>query len=337
MATTRLTDVIIPEVYLGYTAVNSPEKTDLFSSGVVTRNAILDAKANSAGEQVNIPYWNDLDASVAPNLSNTDPSQLATPQKVTASKMIGQVAYLNQSFSNADLVAELAGSSPNQHVRNRFGTYWQRQWQRRLIANVNGVIANNVASNSSDMVINVASESVAGQTATTKFNLNSFVDATHTMGDMASQLSAIAVHSAVHAQMVKNDDITYIPDSQGRLTIPTYMGLRVIVDDGLTVTAGTTDGYKYTSIIFGQGAFGYGEGSASVPVEVEREMLQGNGGGIEIIIERKTWIMHPFGHSVTAQGAAETGAHTLAELASAATWERKLPRKLVPLAALITN
>jgi hypothetical protein len=337
MATTRLSDAIIPDVYLSYTAVNSPEKTAFFESGLVVRNAMLDQKANSAGEQVNIPYWNDLDASVAPNLSTTDPAVLATPQKVTASKMIGQVAYLNQSFSNADLVAELAGSSPNQHIRNRFGTYWTRQWQRRLIATANGVLADNIAANSGDMVVNIASNSIAGQSASTKFNLNSFVDATHTMGDMASELTAIAVHSSVHAQMVKNDDIVYIPDSQGRLTIPTYMGLRVIVDDSLTVTAGTTDGFKYTSVIFGQGAFGYGEGSAETPVEVDRSPLQGNGGGVEYLIERKTWLLHPFGFSVTAQGAVETGAHTLAELAAATTWERKLPRKSCPIAFMISN
>ena len=337
MATTRLSDAIIPDVYLSYTAVNSPEKTAFFESGLVVRNGMLDQKANSAGEQVNIPFWNDLDSSVAPNLSTTDPAVKANPQKVTAAKQVGQVAYLNQAYSNADLVGELAGSSPNQHIRNRFGSYWTRQWQRRLIATANGVLADNIAANSGDMVINVAAEAISGQSATTKFNLNSFVDATHTMGDMASELTAIAVHSSVHAQMVKNDDIVYIPDSQGRLTIPTYMGLRVIVDDGLTVTAGTTDGFKYTSVIFGQGAFGYGEGSAETPVEVEREALQGNGGGVEYLIERKTWLLHPFGFSVTAQGAAETGAHTLAELAAAATWERKIPRKSCPIAYMVTN
>lgn len=337
MATTRLSDVIIPQVYNTYTAVNSPEKTAFFQSGIITQDAMLNEKANSGGNQVNLPFWNDLDPTVAPNLSSTDPAVYATPDKVTTAKQIAQLTYINKAYSAADLTGELAGSSPNQHIRNRFGTYWMRQWQRRLTATVNGIYADNIAANSSDMIINVASESIAGQTASTKFNLNSFVDATHTMGDVASDLRAIAVHSAIHAQMSKNDDIVYVPDSLGKLAIPTYMGLRVIIDDNMPAVAGTTNGVKYTSVIFGAGALGYGEGSAMIPVEIEREALAGNGGGIETIIERKTWLIHPFGYQVVAQGAAETGTHTLAELAAAATWSRILTRKLVPMAFLVTN
>lgn len=337
MATVRLTDVIIPEIYLGYQAVNSPEKTAIYESGVIARNAILDQKARSAGEQVHLPYWNDLDASIEPNLSNTDPADRAVPNKISTGKMIAQTAFMNQSYSSADLVAELAGASPMAHIRNRFGTYWMRQWQKRLISTLTGIYADNLAANSGDMVLNIASESIAGQSATTKFNLNSFIDAAHTMGDMAEDLSAIMVHSRTRAQMLKNNDIEFIPDSQGRLVIPVYQGLRVIVDDNMPTFAGTTNGVKYMSILFANGAIGYGESVPDNAVETDHDMLGGKGGGISTIIERKTWLIHPEGFSVTAQGAAETGAHTLAELASAATWERKLPRKMVRMAYFIHN
>jgi len=136
-------------------------------------------------------------------------------------------------------------------------------------------------------------------------------------------------------QMVKNDDIVYIPDSQGQLTIPTYMGLRVIVDDGMTVTAGSTDGFKYTSVLFGAGAFGYGVGSPDTPVEVEREAAQGDGGGIETLWLRNTWILHPFGFQQT--GTPSGNSFTLAELGTAGVWDRVIERKNIPLAYLITN
>jgi len=143
------------------------------------------------------------------------------------------------------------------------------------------------------------------------------------------------VHSQVMQQMVKNDDIVYIPDSQGQLTIPTYMGLRVIVDDGMTVTAGSTDGFKYTSVLFGAGAFGYGVGSPDTPVEVEREAAQGDGGGIETLWLRNTWILHPFGFQQT--GTPSGNSFTLAELGTAGVWDRVIERKNIPLAYLITN
>ena len=336
MATTRLTDVIIPEVYLGYDAVNSPEKTAFFESGVLVNSATLNGLANSGGETFNIPFWKDLDSTVEANLSSSDPAVYAAALKLSTAKMIGRVISLNQWYSNSDLANELSGADANQHVRNRFGTYWMRQFQRKLIAVTNGVLADNVASNSGDMVVNVAAESTAAQTAATKWSRANFTSAVFTMGDASENITAVGVHSAVLKQMVDADDIDYIPDSLGKLTIPTFMGKRVIVDDGLTVKAGTTSGLKYTTILFGAGAFAYGNGSPLNPVETKRDEMAGNGGGVEYIGERKTWMIHPFGYQNTGTPAGE-GGFTNAELALATTWSRCVDRKSVNLAFLITN
>ncbi len=56
MATTRISDTIIPEVYLTYDAVNSPEKTALFESGVIIKNDLLGNLATEGGETFNIPF-----------------------------------------------------------------------------------------------------------------------------------------------------------------------------------------------------------------------------------------------------------------------------------------
>lgn len=336
MATVQLSDIIDVKVFQDLPAVNSPEKSAFFESGIVVRNSLLDGLATAPGKLAELPFWNDIDPTVAPNISTDNPATLATPAKVTQGEQISRKAFLNKGLSATDLASELAmGPRAMEHIRARLDTYWTRQWQRRLIASCNGVLADNIAANSGDMRINVASESVAGQSATTKFNRDNFTDAVYTMGDAASALRAIAVHSAVMKQMVKNDDIVYIPDSMGKLTIPTYMGLRVIVDDGLPVVAGTTDGFKYTSVIFGEGAFGYGDGQPEVPVEVQRDAGQGNGGGVETIWTRKTWILHPFGFQNT--GTPASTSLTPAELALATTWARVVDRKSVPMAFMTTN
>ncbi len=336
MATTRLSDIIDVVVYQDLPQINGPEKTAFFESGIVTRNGLLDSLANSAGKTAELPFWNDLDGSVEVNYSNDNPATIATPQKIIQGEQIARKAFVNQGWQAADLASELAlGGTAMQAIRAKTSRYFERQWQRRLIASVNGVIADNVANDAGDMVVNVASESIAGQSADTLFNRDAFTEAAFTMGDAKEALTAIAVHSAVHKQMVKNDDIVYMPDSQGMLTIPTYMGLRVIVDDGMTVTAGTTDGFKYTSVLFGAGAFGYGVGTPEMPVEVEREAAQANGGGIETLWERNTWLLHPFGFQQTGTPAGVS--FTQAELSAATSWDRVLDRKLIPLAALVTN
>jgi hypothetical protein len=135
--------------------------------------------------------------------------------------------------------------------------------------------------------------------------------------------------------MVKNNDIVYIPDSQGALTIPTYMGLRVIVDDGMAVRAGTTSGFVYTSVLFTAGAFGYGEGSAKTPVELQREAAKGNGGGIETLWERKSWLLHPAGYQATGTPAGDS--FSLAELALATSWARVVERKNVGISFYVHN
>ena len=336
MATVQLSDIIDVKVFQDLPSVNSPEKTAFFESGVVTRNSLLNGIATASGKTAELPFWKDIDATVAPNLSTDNPATLATPDKIVQGEQIARKAFLNKGLSAADLASELAmGSRAMDQIRARVDAYWLRQWQRRLIASCNGILADNVANNSGDMVINVAAEATASQTATTKFNRDTFTDAVYTMGDAADALRAIAVHSAVMKQMVKNDDIVYVQDSQGRLTIPTYMGLRVIVDDGLPVVAGTTSGFKYTSVIFGEGAFGYGDGAPVVPVEVQREANQGNGAGVETLWTRKTWILHPFGYQNT--GTPASVSFSLAELAADAAWSRVVERKNVPISFLVTN
>lgn len=336
MATVQLADIIDVKVFQDLPSVNIPEKTAFYQSGIVTRNSLLDGLATAAGKVAELPFWNDIDPTVAPNLSNDNPASIATAAKVAQGEQISRKAFLNKGLSATDLASEVAmGPRAMEHIRARTDTYWLRQWQRRLIASTNGILADNIASNSGDMVKSVASESIAGQSATTKFNRDAFTDAVYTMGDAATQLRAIGVHSAVMAQMVKNDDIVYIPDSQGQLTIPTYMGLRVIVDDGHTVTAGTTDGFKYVSVLYGEGAFGYGDGMPLNPVEIERAAAQGNGAGVETLWTRKTWILHPFGYQSTGTPAAVS--FSPAELAAATSWSRVVERKNVPLGFLITN
>ena len=336
MANTLLTDIVIPEIYADYTSVEGPEKTAFFDAGIAVQNALLNNAANEGGKIAHVPFWKDLDASVEPNYSTDASGDTAVPAKVTAGEQIARKAFMNKGFSSADLAAEMAGSDPMQRIRDRFGMYWRRQWQRKVLACLDGVLADNVANDSGDMVNDISIEDGLNATDANLFSRKAFTGAGFTLGDQFESTSAISVHSVVYNRMVDNDDIEFIPDSQGRLTIPTFMGRRVIIDDGMSVVAGATSGFKYTSVLFGQGVIGYGEGSPRVPVEIEREAAQGNGGGIETIWERKQWLLHPFGFqflSATVSGQSPTNA----ELALAANWDRVVDRKNVPLAFLITN
>lgn len=336
MAETRLSDIIDVTVFQDLEPEMSVEKTAFFTSGVVTQNGLLDSRAAAPGTMTQLPFWKPLDASVEPNYSSDVLANDAVPQNVTQGEQIARKAYLNEGWSSTDLATELAmGADPIQHVRNTVDLYWTQQWQRRLIAASNGVLADNVANDSGDMVIDVASESIAGQSATTLFSRDNFVEAAYTMGDHIDDIVAMAVHSSVMKEMVKQGDVEDVRDANGVLVERAYMGRTLIVDDGLPVVAGSTDGFKYTSVMYGSGAWGYGEGSPTRPVAIDNDESAADGGGVEELWVRKTWLLHPFGFQTLTTPAAVS--FTIAELSTAAVWDRVVDRKNVPMAFLITN
>lgn len=321
MATTQLTDIFVGEYYATLDPVNSPEKTAVYDSGIVTRSPVLDAIANGSQGTAEVSYWQDLDADEAPNISNDDPDDLGEVGKASQASMTARVLYLNKGYGVADLTAELANTEPMQHIRNRFGTYWTRQWQRYLLGSARGIIASNIANDGGDMVVD-AGASISAQ---------AFQDAAFTAGDAADQFGAIGVHSVVMNQMVKQDLIEYLRDSEGRVILATYLGKPVFMDDSLTYAPG-----QFLSVFFGSGAFGYGEGTPKTPVELERKPSGGNGGGAEVLWERKTYILQPAGFSWKGSNA-QNASPTAAQYANAANWERVFDRKQVPFAAVISG
>ncbi len=336
MATTRLTDVVQIPVYDSYIAVNNPETSALVTSGVVAVLPETTALASADAISSTVPFWNDLDPSIEPNYSNDDPTDIATVNKINSGTQNVRKAFLNQIYGAMDLTRELAGSDPMRQIKNRFGEYWKRQLQRRVIASALGVMNDNVANDSGDMTVNIAQETT-GADATHLFSRDAYVNAAFTLGDQVDVIKAIAMHSIVYKRLVKNDDIDFIPDSQGKLAA-SYLGSAIIVDDGMPVIAGTTSGFKYVSILFGAGAFGFGDGTrnALVPSWVEREEKAGNGGGMEEIGERKEWVVHPNGWSWI-EGMLTEFSPQLSDLKLAAHWDRKVPRKAARMAFLITN
>lgn len=334
MALTQLADIIEPKVYLDYQTNNTPEKTAFYQSGVVVRSPMLDAKADTGGKTVDLPFWNDLGNTEA-NASNDDAASLSTALKVTAGEQIARIAYLNQSWSAADLASEVAGSDAMARIKARTDAYWQRQWQRRLISSASGIMADNIANDSSDMVKDVGTDAVGAPAVGELFSRANFTAAAFTLGDAFENTGVIAVHSVVYKRMVDNNDIDFVKDSDGNIMFATYLGRTIIVDDGMPAIAGTNR-VKYTSVLFGAGAFGYGNGTPQVPVEVFRAPNQGNGGGVETLFTRQTWLLHPFGYKFTSVSVAGF-TPTQAELATATNWDRQVERKNVPLAFLVTN
>ena len=110
----------------------------------------------------------------------------------------------------------------------------------------------------------------------------------------------------------------------------TFGGKRVIVDDSLSAVAGTNR-VTYTTVLFADGALAGAQGRVLKPSQLDDKPENGDGGGEEILYSRRAEIIHPLGFTWTDASVAGQSA-TLAELATAANWNRVWDRKNIGLA-----
>jgi hypothetical protein len=336
---TQIADIIVPAQFTAYQVENSVVSTKFFQSGVVAKNGLIADQLAAGATSFTVPFWKDI-PDVEADITNDDPTILSTPQKITAGKQTVRKSFLHGSWSEMSLAAELAGSSALARVQSRVQAYWDRQMEQRLIASLRGILASNVANNGSDMVNDISQLSGSGTTASPGpyFSAGAVIDTALTLGDRLEDCVGIAMHSYIYGNALKEDLITFVPSSQGTLMVPTYRGMAVVLDDSLT----PANGY-YTTILFGNGAIGYG---ASAPntgygTEVYRAPAAGNGGGQTTLHSRMNMAIHPLGfawNDGTGGSAIAGESPTIADLANPAHWTRAATsRKSVPLAFLVSK
>ena len=332
MAQVQITDVVVPAEFTAYQVENSMVSTAFFQSGVLMRNGEMQAQLNAGAQSFTVPFWSDI-PDVEADITTDVLATLSSPQKISAASMVVRKSFLHASWSEMSLASELSGSDALVRIQTRIGEYWNRQWEKRLIASLLGVLYSNVANNSSDMVTDIHTSGTVA--AINLLNATAVVDAALTLGDRLNDMKMIAMHSHVYAEALVSDQITFFKPSVVSLDIPTYKGMGVIVDDSLvTSTAGV-----YITILFGPGAIGFAVAPprTGFGTEIWRIPDAGNGGGNTTLHSRFDVAIHPLGFAFSGASVASVSP-TQAELALAANWTRTYSqRKGIPLAFLISN
>jgi hypothetical protein len=335
MAKTAVADIIIPTEFEKYAIERTAELSAFGECGIVESAPEFDLLAAGGGREVKMPFWKDLTA--ARQILN-DAASLAV-NKITSDQDIARIHNDAQVWSVNHLAKVISGDDPMQAIVDLVGGYWARTDEGLIVSSLKGMFG---AASMAGNLLSIKSETVAGTSAATRLNGATFVDATQKLGDRGDRLTAIAVHSATEAALRKLDLIDFLPDSEGKMTIKTFQGRRVIVDDNLPVRAGATDGLVYTSFLFGPGAFGRGT------APLDGEPLEGGFGteGVEIarvpldsdtvLINRRRYILHPRGVKFTSAAVAGDSP-TNAELENQANWVRVWENKNVRIVAIEHN
>ena len=282
MATLR-SDIIIPEVFTPYVIEQTTQRDAFLASGVVQPMAELNA--TEGGDFINVPFWK---ANLSGDFEVLSDSSSLTPGKITADKQIGVILHRGRAFEARDLAALAAGSDPMAAIGAKLGEYIANQRQKDLINCLSGVFGSLNTNSSSSAFFELCIDSESGDTPTA-LSPRHVAEARALLGDQGEKLTAVAMHSKVYYDLVERRAIDYVSTADargtsttqsggtmaaaygGEVSVPTYMGLRVIVSDDVNTT-GSGASTEYATYFFTQGAVASGEQMA-MQTETDRDIL----------------------------------------------------------------
>ena len=338
MALTAISNIVEPAIWLQYAKEYNPEKFDLFSSSaIVSPPGEVAAQMAAGGRIIDMPFWQDT-SRAEPDLQ-TDDATLSTSLAITAAEEKARKIFWAKSWSQADLSGVVATGSPKdplQQITDYIINYWRASYQTTIIKVLDGILAKDVATYSSDMLYSTYSDVAAGSiTSAMRISPAGITGARLTFGEMLNDAGTIVVHSKVYGDMLNQEAITFVQPHALPFKIPTYAGMNVVVSDQCTVVTGTNSP-KYRSYILGDGALYHMERLPDMAQEIYREPLKGTGGGVTSLISRRHALFHPKGWQFTSSSVAGKSP-TWAELGTSGNWLRVRQRKNIKIAYLETN
>lgn len=345
MAETRIGNIIIPDVWHDYMLEESTRNNTLINSGIVVPDDELDDLALKGGKLIDMPYFKDLTGDDEVLQDDT----ALTINNIETGQDRARLHARGKAFGSNDLAKALSGADPMAAIAFYIGGWWAGKEQDLLISSLKGVFANNAVEsgsggNDSDLIHTVAAEATAdivpwngnaSGDAQTVMNPIAILDGAQKLGDAKGKFTALMMHSKCLTDLIKQDLIEFRPASEGKDEIPYYLNKRVIENDSCPTRAGTGTGTPtvYRSFLFAEGAIGRGEGAAPVPVETGRQEL----GGVDFLITRRHFILHPRGFYWNDSNIALTAGPSNAECEEAAQWTRVYQKKNTRIVMIETN
>jgi len=322
MATLR-SDIIIPEVFTPYVIEQTTVRDAFLASGVVQPMAELNA--TEGGDFINVPFWK---ANLSGDFEVLTDSTSLTPGKITADKQVGVILHRGRAFEARDLAAIAAGSDPMAAIGAKVADYVAHQRQKDLLSCLTGVFGSLNTNTSSSAFFDLTIDSESGDTPTA-LSPRHVAEARAILGDQGDKLAAICMHSKVYYDLVERRAVDYvlatdvtggnatasggtIAPAYGNPTVPTYMGLRVIVSDDVP-TAGTGASTEYGTFFFTSGAVASGE-QLAMQTETDRDILSKS--------DAMSIDLHYCYHPVGAKWGVTTSNPTRAQLETVSNWSK---------------
>lgn len=336
MSKTVIGDLITNTQFLRYFALAMNDRSRLLKSGIVGVDAEIQARCNAAGFSgnfVKLPFFNVLATGAGHTEERIVEGTALTPDGITAAEDQAVITRRGKAFGATDLSAEISGEDPMQTIANQLADWWNVRKEAKLFATLKGVFADNVANDSSDLVLDITNE----QGSAAILDKGTINLAAQLLGDKKTELTAIAMNSAaetVLANMDMNAGLYRASDNPAILS--KYNGRDIFIDDNCGYTSSTKVAEIY---LFGRGAVANAAVPTRVPFETGRDKLKGE----DFLVTRVSEIVHVRGIKWNATDANPDNAKTgtkgqtgyIAGLEDAGNWDRVYDKKDIRVVKLI--
>lgn len=369
MAITTIADMrIVPAKFTEYTLQRTTERSMLVNGGITTGNPTVAQLINGTpkgGNEIQMPFFRALEGED----KVFGETALSTPDKVTTGIQKAALLIRQNYWGDTDLSHVYGGADPMVAIGQLVGDWWVQKEQAVMLSILKGILDPTKGALRSH--VNDISAETGGSAV---ISVGATLDTKQTMGDAAGSLGSAFMHSATYTRLQKNQEIETEYDATLQISIQTYLGYRVVVDDGLPYTkyvdatssdagaiavtadniadikklyGGTTElkagtshvkigDPVYRTYFLGTGAFikEYGTPAGLVTTEIDRDKLAAE----NYLINRRAYVMHPNGLSWVANGVfTDTNAKYAAnvDLEKPENWSLEIDHKKVPIACLV--
>ena len=327
MAITTIAEMqIVPEKFSQYVIDRTTEKNTFINSGIATPDQTVGQLINGTpegGRFIQLPMWNPLDGE-----EDVFSEEDLSVGKITTKEARATLLMRGKAWGASDLARVLGGADPMGAIAQLIADWRNTREQKVYLSIMKGLFdTSNGALKVHCNDITAMSEKAAC------ISREATLDTKQLLGDHYGSLGMVFMHSATYTYLQKQELILrqpWVNPAGETIEIETFMGYRVIVDDGMPVA-----GDIYDTFFMGNGAFIRQEGTPTgfVGTETDRDKL----GAKNYLINRWCQIIHPRGLSFTSNGEFINSAHPYAanaDLEVATNWELVVDHKKVPLACL---
>jgi hypothetical protein len=350
---TFLSNLVTRPEFLQYTAEGIFEQSKWIQSGIVQRNAALDARAG--GTRVRVPFFDPIAPTETQILSTNTwggGGGYLVPQNVTADEQIMTLLHRGFAYAADDLSKLGSGADPLAHVRNQLTAAINKLKTGTLAAQLLGLFGG--ISGAGVLGPNQVNKSFAGvpgsMTEANFLNVANVVATKAVLGERGDELDAIAMHSNVAYYLQQIGMLVFSTSALstgGAITwggggvgvaapeVATFAGLRVVIDDQLVALTGGTSTHakKYPVYLFKSGVVSEGI-QQDLRLAADRNILSMQ----DVLAVDYHYGYHITGTKWAVAGDNPTNAATTGNLADTASWNLVFATtKMVPVARLLCN